>query len=233
MSCRTSNRSPGIMIISAVLLVVLSPAVAASGNGEQSGNASAEALVALYGVMEYLEGEVTVDGEAASIGDRVESGQVVETGPNGVAEIVFDDRNVFQLRENTAIRLNLQGGEVRTAELEKGSFAAVFDRLRQVTGDTAFEIRTPTAVAGVRGTTFFVRVESAASTYVCTCNGETELQGLSDTEQLNVDSEYHTAYRFIRGDDGVSTEPASLLYHTDAEMNDLAASVGATIPWYE
>ncbi|NBF41155.1 MAG: hypothetical protein GVY14_12150 [Spirochaetes bacterium] len=230
---RRISRPARILITTAVLLIAFTTAVAASGDREQSGEASADAPVALYGVMEYLEGEVTVDGDAASIGDRVDSGQLVETGPNGLAEIVFDDRNVFQLRENTTIRLDLQGGQVRTAELEAGSFAAVFDRLRQVAGDTAFEIRTPTAVAGVRGTTFFVRVESAASTYVCTCNGQTELQGLSDTEQLNVDSEYHTAYRFIRGEDGVSTETAPLLYHTDAEMDDLAASIGATIPWYE
>ncbi|NBB90326.1 MAG: hypothetical protein GVY23_03855 [Spirochaetes bacterium] len=233
MDRRRINEPSRILITTAVLLVVISAAATASGGGEQSGDGPAQAPIAVYGVMEYLEGKVTVDGEAARLGDRVESGQLIETGPNGLAEIVFDDRNVFQLRENTTIRLDLRGGQVRAAELEKGSFAAVFDRLREVSGDTAFEIRTPTAVAGVRGTTFFVRVESAASTYVCTCNGETNLQGLADSEQLVVDSEYHTAYRFIRGDDGIATEKAPLLYHTDAEMNELATSIGATIPWHE
>lgn len=46
-------------------------------------------------------------------------------------------------------------------------------------------------------------------------------------------SGYHAAYRFIEDEEGegVYTEQAALVYHTDEEMNELAAKVDVRIPW--
>jgi hypothetical protein len=222
---RTANK----LVVAALLAVVLSAAGAfASGDTESSPGSGG---VAPFGVIEYLEGEVTVDGVAADIGMSVSAGQIVSTGPRALAEIVFDDRNVFQLREDTTMVLDVGADGGRSVELEEGAFAAVFDRLRQVAGDEAFAFRAPAAVGGVRGTTFYVRVEDEQTTYICTCNGTTELEGVDGADARTVDSGYHSAYRFIRDGESVRTESAPLLYHADAEMDALAAKVGATIPW--
>jgi hypothetical protein len=84
---------------------------------------------------------------------------------------------------------------------------------------------------------FFVSVESDESTYICTCNGETELSASAEeaaaaqAASTEVDSDYHTAYRFVQEGARVRYQSAPLLYHTDEEMNDLAAKIGVTIPW--
>jgi hypothetical protein len=113
----------------------------------------------------------------------------------------------------------------------------VLDRLQELAGSPSFEVRTHTAVGGVRGTVFFVSVESEESTYICTCNGETDLSGSSDDADradrasTAVDADYHTAYRFVQEGATVSYQSAPLLYHTDEEMDTLAAKIGVTIPW--
>lgn len=216
------------LVVALLATALPTPEVGAAGNSEQAGGSGGGAA---FGVIEYLEGEVTVDGAVAAIGAEVASGQTVVTGPAGLAEIVFDDRNVFQLRENTTVVLDVGADEARSVELQAGAFAAVFDRLRQIAGEDAFVFRAPSTVGGVRGTTFYVRVEDERSTYVCTCNGATHLAGTEGDEELSVEADYHTAYRFVREGGAVRTESAPLLYHTDAEMDALAAKVGARIPW--
>ena len=50
-------------------------------------------------------------------------------------------------------------------DLDRGSVTAVFERLQRIGGSNpSFEIRTPTAVGGVRETSSFVKVESPNST---------------------------------------------------------------------
>lgn len=205
-----------------------------TGGGEAggAGQAQIEAASTEYGTIEYLEGEVTVNGETARIGRTVESGDRIVTGPSARAEIVFDERNIFQLRPDTILTLAFGENEIREADLEQGAFAAVFDRLRQVgEGQDSFRIDTPTAVGGVRGTSFFVQVEDPRSTYICTCEGSTHLTPEGADIGRDVDATHHTAFRFVQTEEGVETESAEMIYHNDAEMEELAGKIGVTLPW--
>lgn len=212
--------------------LLLTAALGASGEQERR--------AAQYGVIEFAQGEVTVNGEAAAVGREVQSGDRIETGPDGRVEIVFDNRNIFALQEETVLTLSFADGEVREVGLQQGAFAAVFDRLREVTSDgDGFRIRTPTAVGGVRGTTFYVQVEEPWSSYICTCEGRTALTPLAREEAPEaaeprlVESTHHTAYRFVQTADGVDLQEAAMIYHDDAVMDALAAKIGVSIPWGE
>jgi hypothetical protein len=53
----------------------------------------------------------------------------------------------------------------------------VLEKLSVGANGQGFLVRTPSAVAGARGTSFFMKVESATSTYVCACNGAMQVLG--------------------------------------------------------
>lgn len=186
------------------------------------------------GRLDYFEGEVTVNGEAAELGLQVETGDTIATGPSSVADIVFGERNIFRLEENTTARLTLETAR-QGVRLERGTFAAVFDEL--VTAGTGeqdgFLLETKTAVAGVRGTTFFVKVESEDSTFICTCHGSLSLDPTDGPSPFTVTNYRHEAYRFRRSGDQVVVESERDLYHSSEDLNRLADRISVTIPWGE
>ena len=157
-----------------ILCFFVSPSLGARGTADGEDSRPIEIT---EGRIDYFEGDVTVNGEAAELGMRVVTGDLVETGLGSVADIVFGERNLFRLSEDTSARLTFEP-ERQGTRLEKGAFSAVFDEL-VTTGngtDDRFTLETNTTVAGVRGTTFFVKVESETSTFVCTCHGSLSLR---------------------------------------------------------
>jgi hypothetical protein len=186
---------------------------------------------AFTGVIVYLEGEVLLDGAAAEIGQEVEAGATLATGPAALCELIFGERNICRFEENTTAVLDLTGarGSIR---IRSGSLAAVFSGLRTLGArGEAFTLTTPTMVAGVRGTAFYIRVEDPASTYVCTCNG-TLTQRKPDRRAVNrVTADNHAAFRFSREPGKVRRRRAGLLYHDNALMEELAAAVGTRLVW--
>ena len=111
------------------------------------------------GVVEFLEGDVRINGEPVDFGYRVQLGDWVQTGPGSSVDIVFDRANVFRLGENTVAQLDI-GSSRQQVDLKFGTFAAVFDRVRTLSGRGTFDLRTPTVVGGVRGTSFCVQMPS-------------------------------------------------------------------------
>ena len=180
--------------------------------------------------MSYLEGEVTVDTKAAAIGDLVALGATVKTAAQSLCEIVFNAKNLIRMSENTTLVFNpanLQSG----SELQQGSLALVLKGLSAGSGGTGFIVRTRNAVAGVRGTSFFMKVEDSKTTYVCCCNGAIHLDDGAGAAVRDIEASHHKAVRFTRSGGAVTVAEAQLLFHTDADMEAVAAKVGATINW--
>ncbi len=205
-------------------LVLMPALVKAGGRGEQT-------PLNPKGVIEYLEGEVLVNGAQAEIGQEITMGATVQTGEDSFCEIVFAGKNIFRIQEQSTASLEID--EIQgSITLKQGAMAAVFTKLQTLSASGGtFRVQTPTAVAGVRGTAFFIKVEDADSTYICTCNG---VLGIEDAEQGNrrtVKSEHHRAYRFSRGTGGIRMRRAPRLYHNNATMNVLAAKIRVRIPW--
>src|SRR5579864_3088476 len=76
------------------------------------------------GVITYLEGQVTIDNVDAQIGDAVPGGATVRTDPQSQCLIVFRERNIFHLAENTVFVFN--PGNLQTgSELRQGAVGFV------------------------------------------------------------------------------------------------------------
>ena len=97
------------------------------------------------------------------IGDPLFEKDIIETGPDGGIGITFVDNTVFSTGPNSRLALdefrfdsnNFRGSIL--ADMRQGTLAVVSgDITRSLPG--AMKIKTPTAVLGVRGTTFAVQV---------------------------------------------------------------------------
>lgn len=99
----------------------------------------------------------------ANVGDKLFEKDVIETGPDGAIGITFVDNTVFSTGPNSQLALdefqfdssNFRGSML--ADMRRGTLSVVSgDITRSSPG--AMKIKTPTAVLGVRGTTFAVQV---------------------------------------------------------------------------
>ena len=211
------------IILTALFLMPVT--VFAGGQAEES-----EALKPSDGIVEYLEGDVFIDGEAADFGMKVPYGSVIETGVGSYCEVVFNSKNIFRIMESTiaTVKIEEKSSEV---EISKGAFAALFTKIEAFTSDEPFKIKTQTTLAGVRGTAFFVKVEDSDSTYVCICNGELELSEPDGSNFSSVSAGHHKASRYKNIDGKIVVTNAPLLYHSDDDMNELASHINESIPW--
>lgn len=106
------------------------------------------------------DGEVFVAAEggaegAARAGQALVPGTRVRTGASGSAELVFNDGTRAQLRANSSMMLS----GTKRVDSKKSSVVLFFGRLwskvtKASTNEASYEVNTPNAVAGVRGTEF-------------------------------------------------------------------------------
>jgi hypothetical protein len=181
----------------------------------------------------YVDGEVTMNDSPASVGDVVLPGATIKTQPDAVCQIVFNTKNIIHMTGGTILTFDpnvLSKG----ATLKKGAIAMVLRNLGPFVanpGELRFSIRTSNTVAGVRGTCFFVKVEDDNNTFVCCCNGTLHLEGTSGEFTQNIAGSHHREVRVTSSGGGVSLTAAPLLYHTDADVEAIAARIGETIDW--
>lgn len=165
-----------LLVSAAVLLLVAAPVFAEDG------------------FIEYVDGEVEITGPAGTVdaefGMVVTNGNVVTTGPAGVAIVRLNDRSQVKLRENTQLRIDSVSEQAAVTLNTGGVFARVARRTvgaaRRV---VSFEVRTPSVVAGVRGTEFFVAygraVENEPDLWLCVNEGSVEV-AVPITGQLTI-----------------------------------------------
>lgn len=141
--------------------------------------ASAGALVALsmlggdysyaqpevYGTMMVVKGDIKVNStksgkvETAKVGFKVYAGDAIQSGADSRAKIIMSDKNVINVSPDSKVTIakyeNNPAKDSRNVELkvDYGKVRASVEQ--QYDGEkNKFNVRTPTAVAGVRGTDF-------------------------------------------------------------------------------
>jgi ferric-dicitrate binding protein FerR (iron transport regulator) len=146
------------------------------------------AVFAISGQVVYIEGEVALRNGAtaheASIGDPLGPGDLIVTGAQSVAIINLANAIVLKLREKTTLAID-SIGESTTVRLNAGGvFTSIAGKL---TG--RFSVKTQTAVAGVRGTEFFMAYGKTSGTksdvWLCVNSGAVEVR-IPDTGQTVV-----------------------------------------------
>ncbi len=209
------------------LLVWVIPGFA-GGEGERE----KKTVQGYTGVVHYLEGNVSMNGETLSIGDTVDPGATLTTGEDSYCEIVFGGKNVFRILESTVAVIDLGKGR-GAIQVDRGTMAFLLTRLSALDAEEPeFLVDTPSAAFGVRGTAFFIAVESAVSSYVCACNGSLHVEDAAGGNIQELTGYHHKALRIKKAGDGsFEFSDPGLLYHDDDDMNNLAHSIDETIPW--
>lgn len=139
------------------------------------------------GIFMVVKGKVKIVNSASSadakVGSKIYEGDTVVTETDSRAKIVMSDRNIINVSPNTRlkiekyssnpkdknVRLNLIEGKVRNNVEQKYNSTS-----------SKFEVRTATAVAGVRGTQFITSYNAGTRvTEVITLKGQVSFQSLN------------------------------------------------------
>ena len=174
-----------------------------------------------------LEGDATLNGEKLRLAHTVQSGDVVETGPQ--SRLVFVVGNAaFHVRQNS--RLVVDRGNslnvVSVLRLLTGAVVSVWGR------GTSRRIVTPTLTAGIRGTGVYTEIFANQDnrSYLCNCYGTVDLT--TTAERRTSVTEYHQAFWTDRRDENeVVLTPAKAINHTDEELEFLARLVDQRTAW--
>jgi hypothetical protein len=144
----------------------------------------------------------------------------ISTGSDGLAVFVVG-RDAHLVRANSEVSWLANGLRVAS-----GAVLSVFAPTRRK------EIRTATAVVGIRGTGVYVEAEPQR-TYVCTCYGAAELQPIADpAARETVRTRHHEQPRYIMAAGAPQMMmQAPVINHTDAELIMLEALVRRRPPF--
>ena len=123
------------------------------------------------GQIKNLQGTVHVerDGQklAAASGMGVRQSDVLVTGADGSVGVTFLDNSLLSIGPGSALAIDRYSFDSTThdghfdASLKRGTLAVVSGRIVKRSPE-AMRVRTPSAIMGVRGTEFVVKVEEPA-----------------------------------------------------------------------
>lgn len=143
-------------------------------------------LYAASGMFMVVKGDVKIMSGAADItakvGTKVNQGDLISTGNDARAKIVMSDRNIINISPNTKLKIEEYVSDNTTKNVKLSLLEGkVRNNVEQKYDNdkNKFQIRTPTAVAGVRGTQFITsyNVESK-KTEVITLQGQVEFKNI-------------------------------------------------------
>ena len=154
----------------------------------------------------------------------VTSGAVVQTGPGGSATLNWIDGSRLLVGPATTMTvLKCQVNRDTRAETSLFNLTTgnLLVRVRKLlSGQSKFEIRTPTATAGVRGTIFSVQVSPAGQTQIAVLEGQVNLDAAGQTLSVT------PGYRAI-----ASADKAEVQRLSAAERARLEGTPGALGPY--
>ncbi|MBN2535509.1 MAG: FecR domain-containing protein [Spirochaetales bacterium] len=173
---------------SIILLFLLLLVFSCNKKSDQADPAITEAI------MEFMEGEVSINDKKAETGEKIENKSIVSTGENSFCEIVFDNKNIIKIQDNTLFKLDFSKVH-KSIDLKQGTLISVLKKLAVLADSDSFTITTPAAILGVRGTSFFVKADPVA-TYICICNGIVTVSDAENNSSEIIKSKHHSGRLF-------------------------------------
>lgn len=153
------------LILSAVII-----AFVAANCGENKGQASLDSAK-----FTYVKGDVLVGGTPAALGNTVTKDAVIEVKANSMAVLQFANAASVTLKANSQLSIaNLAKGDNGKPVIELSqSSGTSFSKIAK--GQSEYSIKTPTAVAGVRGTSFELTVDKTKATQIRLLEGKVQV----------------------------------------------------------
>lgn len=186
-------------------------------------DALAKGEVPIKSGLQKVRGEVIVNHRPASEGQIINWGDTVVTGRNSEAIYVIG-QDAFLQRELTTVSYG--------TDALKNLMRVVSGKLLSVFGRGSKNIQTATATIGIRGTGCYIEAEEAR-TYFCLCYGEAEVTPTADPKQKEtIRTEHHDHPIYINSSGDKIMAPATVINHTDQELQMLENSVGRWPAFY-
>ncbi len=122
-------------------------------------------ITRIEGLVTKISGSVRMTREGSQEAQLIEVNQVVgmgstlETGDDGMIEIKFDNGNSINLKSNTRITLTkllIDPGTRGYENLFESDLGKVKATIENIKGGSSFQIKTPHAISGVRGTLLYL-----------------------------------------------------------------------------
>ncbi|GEM_PF-1177178 len=127
----------------------------------------------IKGVVVKLSGKVMLTPKGASVArlanlnDIIGEGDNIQTSESGFIEIKFDNGCGLSLKPNTQVKITRLLMDPKTGEYQnlfESSQGKIKARIENLKGRSTFEIKTPTAICGARGTFMYLEVTPAKVT---------------------------------------------------------------------
>jgi hypothetical protein len=123
------------------------------------------------GRVKVVKGAVSIERAGArlpaSVGLRLQEGDVIVTGRDGSAGVTFNDDGLLSVGPDSALSIDRFAFDSTThvgrfdTSLRQGTLSAVSGKIAKQSPD-AMKVRTPSTILGVRGTEFVVRATPVA-----------------------------------------------------------------------
>lgn len=162
-------------------------------------------------------GALTADGASLAAGDALPDAEVRLA--SGTATLAMDGARFLV---TGPARFTPRKKSVR---LDLGGLLSVLTHR----AGRRFSVRTPLAVAAVRGTDFFVSVSPRQEVDVCICRGKLRVTA-DKMEPLPLEAHDHLNYRFWSAKTETARAKSPMVGHTDAELDALRALLAAEKP---
>ncbi|MBN1526340.1 MAG: FecR domain-containing protein [Candidatus Omnitrophica bacterium] len=164
-----------LFVFTAVLGLMAAPAfVQAAGSSDE---------IEMKATVTTLKGDVMITPAGSTAAHPAKAGEVLGTGDKietgaGSIEITMTNNNVIILGAEsklvlTSLKLNYKTNEYENLmACDYGEVRAKVEKLR---GKSKFQVKTPTAICGVRGTTFYMVVSPTGETRVFVADGTVDM----------------------------------------------------------
>ncbi len=125
-------------------------------------------------VVTFLKGKVTIESAGASkkarIGSLLKAEDTLKVGKKSRADLQISKGTVVRIASSSSLKINqlvanLKGTNKTKLQLDRGSLYAKVQKQKE---GSSFSVKTPTAVAGVRGTEFHVSSKEGKDTIAVT-----------------------------------------------------------------
>jgi ferric-dicitrate binding protein FerR (iron transport regulator) len=170
-----------------------------------------------------VQGTVTQNGAPAAVGAEIAQNATIETGADGTAVFTLQPGSVIEVRPKSHLTLGSSARRRISVQLLAGTLWSFLPH-----GEASYEVATANAVAGVRGTIFYVEAPKPNETYVCACDGEVELEGGKNLPR-NIESKMEHKSFLVRGKaKKAAIKPSKLRGHTKEQAEELAKLIEQT-----
>jgi hypothetical protein len=168
-----------------------------------------------------VTGTALVDGAEAHEGMALSESAVIETKAASTVAITLFRGAVTQVRELTRVELGKNADFEQQKKKEwslKLLAGAVWSFLPK---GSSYEVSTQNAVAGARGTVYYVQATTADDTYICDCDGDIEVNVAGKKKALKSKMAHVSVFAKGAGKKAKAKPTKEMLGHDKSEIQGL------------